>query len=210
MSDAGLPPQLIAGLDRELEGTSRRALAESAARTSAAYRDGRGSAGVIRDASDALAYAVIRAPATYAAARAALLETALRVPAFAPRRLLDAGAGAGAASWAAVEVFGDLATAVWLDANPTLLDLAGRLAAEASAALRDAERLLGNLTRTPLPAADLVIASYVLAEIAPAAQAGLGAALWAATEGVLVLVEPGTPAGQRSRPARHVWLMPPG
>ena len=194
MADAGLPPQLIAALDRELEGASRKDLTESAARTSAAYREGRSSAGVIRDASDALAYAVSRAPATYAAALAAITEASARLTGFAPRSLLDVGAGAGAASWAATEVFPDLDGAVWLDANPALLDLAGRLAVQ-SPALGKAERRLGDINRAALPSADLVLASYVLAEIAPAAQPALVAALWAACEGLLVLVEPGTPAG---------------
>jgi ribosomal protein RSM22 (predicted rRNA methylase) len=41
----------------------------------------------------------------------------------------------------------------------------------------------------------LVTASYVLAEVAAPAQAGLVERLWSACEGVLILVEPGTPAG---------------
>jgi ribosomal protein RSM22 (predicted rRNA methylase) len=40
-----------------------------------------------------------------------------------------------------------------------------------------------------------VLASYALAEIAPAAQPGVVGALWAACRGVLAIVEPGTPAG---------------
>ena len=42
---------------------------------------------------------------------------------------------------------------------------------------------------------DLVMASYVLAEIAAPRQATLVRALWAATRGVLALVEPGVPDG---------------
>ena len=46
-------------------------------------------------------------------------------------------------------------------------------------------------------------ASYVLAEIPPAAQIGVIERLWSACEGVLVLVEPGSPAGfERLRAAR--------
>lgn len=40
-----------------------------------------------------------------------------------------------------------------------------------------------------------MLASYALAEIAPAAQAAVVGALWDACGGILALVEPGTPAG---------------
>src|ERR1700751_5226353 len=98
-----LPAALRAAIARELEGVSRKGLAERTARTTAAYRAGRGSSGVIREADDALAYARARLPATYAACTQAFEEARARAPGFAPRRLLDAGAGPGAASWAAVE-----------------------------------------------------------------------------------------------------------
>jgi ribosomal protein RSM22 (predicted rRNA methylase) len=40
-----------------------------------------------------------------------------------------------------------------------------------------------------------VLASYALAEIAPGALRAVVERLWSACEGVLALVEPGTPAG---------------
>jgi ribosomal protein RSM22 (predicted rRNA methylase) len=53
----------------------------------------------------------------------------------------------------------------------------------------------GDLMAGPFPKADLVLASYALAEIPPAAQSQVVASLWAATGGLLAIVEPGTPAG---------------
>jgi ribosomal protein RSM22 (predicted rRNA methylase) len=43
--------------------------------------------------------------------------------------------------------------------------------------------------------ADLVVASYALAEIGPARQGEVVDRLWGQTLGMLILVEPGTPAG---------------
>ena len=71
----------------------------------------------------------------------------------------------------------------------------------ASAAFRS-----GDLT-TEVPAADLVVAAYALAEVPAAGQARAIAALWAAARQMLVLVEPGTPAGfARLRAARDRLL----
>ena len=191
-----LPGPLRVALERALEGVPRKGLAERAARTSDAYRAGRPSSGVIREADDALAYALTRLPATYAACARALGEAARRAPGFAPQSLLDAGAGTAAASWAASAVWPGLTAVTWLDASPPFLALAAQLAAEGPPSLRAADARRVDLTSAgPWPKADLVVASYALAEIAPDRQASTIAELWIACEGVLILVEPGTPAG---------------
>jgi ribosomal protein RSM22 (predicted rRNA methylase) len=191
-----LPAALRGAIERELEGVPRKGLAERAARTSAAYRAGGTSAAVIREAGDALAYALARLPATYAACAAALAEAQARAPGFSPRRMLDAGSGTAAASWAAVETWPQVQAVTWLDASAPFLASAARLAQGGPAVLQAAEPRRADLAGGgPWPAADLVVASYALAEIAPAAQGRVVHSLWAACEGVLVLVEPGTPAG---------------
>lgn len=191
-----LPPPLRAAIDRELAGASRRDLAERTAATTAGYRAGRTSSVVIKDRGDALAYALARLPATYAACANVFAEAQRMAPAFAPTSLLDAGAGPGGGSWAATEAWSSLRQVCWLDASPLFLDLAERLAREGPAALQNADARRLDLTATAtLPGAALVMASYALAEIAPSAQAALVGALWSACEGVLALVEPGTPAG---------------
>ncbi len=191
-----LPPALRQAADRLLEGVSRKGLAEQSARISAHYRAGQSSAGVVGSASDATAYVLTRLPATYAAGAHVLAEAARIAPDFEPRTLLDAGAGPGGASWAALETWPGIGAATLLDSNRAFLEMAGALAAEGPPALRDAQRLRGDLTAPQdWPVADLVVASYALAEIAPARQAATVAALWASAQGLLVLIEPGTPAG---------------
>jgi ribosomal protein RSM22 (predicted rRNA methylase) len=191
-----LPARLRAAIDRELEGVSRKDLAERTARTSQTYRQGGTSAAVIRNAEDALAYALARLPATYAACAAAFAETARMAPGFTPKSLLDAGSGTAAASWAALETWPGLASATWLDASPPFLDMAQRLAREGPAPLAAAERRRADLTGGgPWPKSELVAASYALAEIPEARQAEVVLSLWNACDGVLALIEPGTPAG---------------
>jgi ribosomal protein RSM22 (predicted rRNA methylase) len=191
-----LPWALRAAIEQALEGVPRKNLAERARATSEAYRAGAPSSGVIRDADDALAYALTRLPATFAACAAVLDEAARMAPAFLPRSVLDAGAGTAAASWAALETWPGVEAVTWLDASPPFLNLAASLSAEAPPPLKAADARRVDLTSAgPWPKAELVVASYALAEIAAERQAAVVRSLWEACEGVLALVEPGTPAG---------------
>lgn len=188
-----LPPQLRSAIDREMAGVSRQTMAERTAATTTTYRAGGTSAAAIRGRDDALAYALARLPATYAACAEVFSEAMRMVPAFAPASLLDAGCGPGGGTWAAVEAWSSLSAVTWLDANPPFLDLAQRLAADGPLPATTVQR--GDLVVGGYPQADLVLASYALAEIAPTSQRQVVTHLWNACRGVLALVEPGTPAG---------------
>ena len=195
MTAPDLPAELKAALDARLHGLSRNDAAGRAAVISRTYRDGGGS-GAIRTEADALAYALARMPATYAAVTACLNALAEITPDFAPKSLLDVGAGPGTASWAAAEAFSSLQGLTLLDANNALRALALELVSgssrlrgmtyqqgEARAALASAE------------AADLVVASYVIGEMSEGERSALAALMWAKTRDTLLVVEPGTPAG---------------
>ena len=201
-----LPAALKAALEAELVGVSRRDLGERRAAATAAYRAGGTSSAVIRGGEDALAYALARLPATYAAAAAVFAEAAARAPGFAPASLLDAGCGPGGASWAAAAAWPSLTSATWFDASAPFLDLARRLGSGPLAATA----VRGDLRSGEFPATDLVVASYALAEIAPAEQARVVDGLWAASRGLLIVIEPGTPAGWARLLAAREALMAAG
>jgi ribosomal protein RSM22 (predicted rRNA methylase) len=190
-----LPAELKAALEAKLEGLSRNDVAARAALISKTYRDGGGS-GAIKSESDALAYALARMPATYAAVSACLNALADVRPDFAPASLLDVGAGPGTASWAVAQAFPSVTSFALFDANHPLRTLAldfsrdgarlGELkyeAGDARAALARAET------------ADLVIASYLIGELGEAERLSFAEAMWAKTRDTLLIVEPGTPAG---------------
>ena len=198
MTPPALPATLRAALDRKTQGLSRSDAAVRAAVISQTYRSGGGSI-AIRSESDALAYALARMPATYAAVVASLNALREIRPELAPRTLLDVGAGPGTATWAAAQAFDCLNGFTAIDANPALRTLALDLVsdqtrlrhlhysqAEASAGLRDAAA-----------GTDLVVASYVVGELGTDRQAALADLMWAATRDILLVVEPGTPAGYR-------------
>src|SRR5712671_3655660 len=111
-----LPAELKSALDAKLHGLSRNDAAQRSAAISQTYRGGGGSAS-IRTEADALAYALARMPATYAAVTASLNALCEIRPDFTPKRLLDVGAGPGTATWAAAEAFSSLADFTAIDAN---------------------------------------------------------------------------------------------
>ncbi len=195
--DTDLPPGLKSGLDSLAQGKSRRTIARRAEAISLLYRSGAGSGEAIRNEDDALAYAFTRLPATFAAVTAVLTALREACPDFLPRTLIDAGAGPGAGAWAAQQL-GQFDKIRLIDDNPHLRALAlGLLAAGAAPALCHATYDQGDLGALLASAApvDLVIASYVVGELAPDSLARTADALWSAAGGMLAVIEPGTPAG---------------
>src|SRR5258708_218721 len=189
------PAELKSALEQKLQGLPRNEAASRAALISKTYRDGGGSR-AIKSETDALAYALARMPATYAAVAASLNALCEIRPDFAPQSLLDAGAGPGTASWAAAEAFSSLTSFALLDDNPALRALALDLA-RGSARLGDLTYDKGE-ARTLLAQtepADLVVASYMIGELEETALTGLAALLWSRNRDTLVIVEPGYPAG---------------
>jgi ribosomal protein RSM22 (predicted rRNA methylase) len=197
--DAALPEALRAAIERRLEGQGRAGLAQRAQALSEGYRGGRASSALVKGEADALAYALTRTPATYAAARRALDEVLALRPGFDPSDLLDVGAGPGGGGWAALDALPGLSSVTRLDHSPAFLDLAEDLAAAGPAPLASAARLRADLADPALspPEADLVLAAYALTEIPAAALPGLVERLWSATRGLFLVVEPGTPEAWR-------------
>ena len=155
-------------------------------RLSNAYRSDR-PARAARTQAEVAAYLAYRAPATFCAAAFAFDQVRRRRPDWRPRSLLDAGAGPGVATWAALETWPSLA-------ELTLVEVEQKMIAAGRELLPDAAWVAGDVAAAR-GRADLVVASYVLGELPdPTATADR---LWRQTADTLVLIEPGTPAGYR-------------
>jgi ribosomal protein RSM22 (predicted rRNA methylase) len=209
MSSA-LPTHLTTALDRLTEGVSRNVLARRAAAISEAYRSG-GSSAVISDDTDALAYALVRMPATYAAVAACLDVLQAARPDFAPASLIDLGAGPGTATLAAAEAFPSLARIALTDTNERLHALA-RLLMRTSDRLRNAQYKLSSARAflNGVDDADLVVASYVIGELDDGECAALASLMWRRARDVLMIVEPGTPEGYQRIIALRAQLIAEG
>jgi ribosomal protein RSM22 (predicted rRNA methylase) len=163
--------------------------------------------GHVHDAASAEAYAAARMPATYAACARAMAAAADRLPGFNPLRLLDVGAGTGAASWAAIAVWPSLAVLTLVDREPAAVAVGRRIAAAGPADLAGATWSVADINGEQPTRTDLVVAAYVLGELPAADTAATVGRLWATADGVLILVEPGSRAGfERIRTARAALI----
>ena len=177
---------LRGAIDRSVHASE--AVAAAAGDLSTAYRgDGTSRLG---DARAAEAYAAVRMPATFAAGARAMSAGAERLPGFAPASLLDLGAGPGATSWAATAIWPTIESVVAVEPERAAIELGRRLAGD-----RDWSWRPGDAAAIELEPADVVATGYLLGELTPDARARVVDRAWAATRGVLVLVEPGSRAG---------------
>ena len=190
-----LPGTLMEALSQLPEGIRQEELHKEAQSLSLQYRSQDGSGGrLVTKDIQASAYAVARMPATYGAIVKAL-RYALDAADIRPRTLLDAGAGTGAASWAAAALL-QLDEAVCLEREAAMRRLGQSLMQAGPAVLQNARWLERDLFQDMVTErAGLVIAAYVLNEMTEEGRAAAAHKLWNAAEQMLLLVEPGTPAG---------------
>lgn len=192
-----LPKDLREALDGLLSRYSPGELAKPVQKLMRQYREGFDpSIQVLGSDTDVAAYAAYRMPATYSAAFSAFDQTAAVASGFAPRSQFDIGGGTGAAIWASTQLWPSLERITVLEQATGAIALGRRLTRQTeTASLRNAEWRRGDIGKDSvrLPA-DLVTVSYVLGELPPETRADIVKWLAANTE-MLVLIEPGTPAG---------------
>jgi ribosomal protein RSM22 (predicted rRNA methylase) len=209
------PDPLTAAVQAGLRGTGAASLSAGVARLMDAYRSGEVPATpVLASGRDVAAYAAYRMPATVAATGAAWTELRRALPGWEPSSVLDLGAGTGGASWAVAAGLGAV-TLTLLEQSADAIRLGQAiLAGAASASLRTARwhswRLGQGDGQDPVPGhADLAVSAYVLGELSPPQQDRL-VALAIAAAPVVLLVEPGTPAGHRRILAARDQLLAAG
>ncbi|NLM11904.1 MAG: rRNA methyltransferase [Clostridiaceae bacterium] len=192
-----LPQSLRSAIENLLESVSHSELLTDAQNISMRYRSQRGKEEpLITEETEALAYAASRMPATYGAIHTAL-ENSLAQVTYRPKTLVDVGAGTGAASWAADSIL-NLDNITCIEKENAMLDIGKELMKHGSDTLRSAKWIKNDLVTTDIPDADLVIAAYVLNEIAGNKRKDVIKKLWSAADMMLLIVEPGTPAGYLS------------
>ena len=194
-----LPVELREETQRLLEGENPAALCEAAERLSERYREGGGTGKrLVGGKRDILAYAAARMPATYAAVSRAL-ALSLECCGSLPESVLDAGAGTGAGAAAAYALTG-CGDITCVEREQSMIEAGRRLLAAGGI---DARWIRADLSDGLPQKAALVLSSYCLNEMTPAARTKAVEELWNAAHRALLIVEPGTPAGfEQLRAAR--------
>lgn len=193
-----LPPTLQAAIDSELTGVSPQALAGAVDRLSSRYRDPKGASRQFMAADiDRNAYIACRMPATYAVVCRVLDEIKRLMPDVAPKTLLDLGSGPGTALWGACGMFDSLEQLYALEADARLLAIGKKMAVKSGLhALQQTDWRLQDLrSLSAFPETDIAIASYALGELSAEEQIEVLSRVWLSVDQILVLIEPGTPAG---------------
>lgn len=189
-----LPAALREAMEQQLNGVQSGKMIQDAQALSLRYRtqSGRGER-LLTGENEACAYAVARMPATFGAVLSSLEQT-LEVTGYRPETLLDAGAGTGAATWAADSLL-ELKRVTCVERESAMLKIGKMMMQHGSEALRSAKWIQQDLVQDePVENAGLVIAAYVLNEMTAQGRLIAAEKLWKAADRILLLVEPGTPA----------------
>lgn len=194
MTDMELPIELKIAIEDQLTGINYAQLMQDAQMLSKSYRteSGHGKR-LLKNDNEAVAYSVVRMPATYGAVHSALKYT-LDLADCDIKSLLDIGAGTGAASWAADSLL-DLQSILCLEREHAMYEVGHKMMLNGSPSLSEARWIQHDLvTDSITEKADLVIASYVLNELDDENRMKALDKLWDATNKIALIVEPGTPA----------------
>lgn len=191
-----LPAEVRAIVDDALKDLSTQELAAAQEYLSGQYRSNATTKSFhLSEEILAKAYLAARLPATYAASYAALSAVTARLQDFQPQSLLDVGAGPASATLAALRHWQSIRQVTLLEGSALIQRWGERLLAPLTPLT--STWLLTDL-RVDLPdlaSHNLVILAYVLNELTADMRRSLVDQLWSRTRGVLVIVEPGTPAG---------------
>ena len=190
-----IPGMLNEALMQLTKETQQSVLQKQAQDISLAYRSQESSgARLVTTGIQATAYAAARMPATYSAVAKAL-GYALDISSLQPKTMIDAGAGTGAGSWAAAGLLA-LDDILCLERESAMRRVGEVLMQYGPPSLKSARWMECDLQQNEIgERAELVLAAYVLNEMTTAGRAAAVQKLWKAAKGMLLLVEPGTPAG---------------
>lgn len=142
---------------------------------------------------EALAYSIMRMPATYGAVYSALKHTLERIEGNI-QSVLDIGAGTGAATWAISELL-ETKNMRCFEREQVMLEL-GKAFMSQNPKLKDVSWDYMDIVEDNLDAkADLVVTSYMLNEIKPENRKSVIGKIIKSSNHIVLMIEPGTPEG---------------
>ena len=189
-----LPTQLVTAIEKAANLQSLAKLRSQVQDITRIYKKGNGKGKrLLTTPQQILAYQIARMPATYGASLTAL-NYSVESSGITPNTMIDAGAGTGAATWAAYSNCDSLHSIVCLEREPHMIN-AGQSLIQGSEELSQLVNWVEHdLVSSPLDIrADLVITSYVLNELRNEQKSVVLKKLWNATDSLFLVICPGTP-----------------
>lgn len=182
-------------IDELTQGVPVAVLKTTAARLSEKYRNDKGGKRILTE-TEAAVYAAVRMPATFAAVGAAL-GYALECTDDTFESLMDFGAGTGAAALAA-DMLVSPERVICLEREAAMRNVGSALLEAYGGGPAKAEWGCFDITAEDTEdTADMVVSSYMLNELSAGSAENAAVKMWAAARKMLLIVEPGTPAGYK-------------
>ena len=188
-----VPEELKENINKLLEKNQINKIFEDAQNVSDRYRKNEGiGKRLLTKESEAVSYAISRMPATYAAV-SSVLEQILDSYHESLTSIIDVGAGTGAAVWA----INDRTTSndiKCLEREESMISIGKKLMENTD--LNDVKWDKFDILKDDIKEnGDLVISSYMINELPKEEREKAVKKMWNATNKLLVIIEPGTPAG---------------
>ena len=187
-------PQELKEQIEKISSIQHKKIIEESQVISKKYRenDGKGKR-LVEKESEAIAYAISRMPATYCAVYSVLAQSLKKYDQDI-KTVLDIGAGTGAATLAVTNLI-DTEKVICVGREMEMRKVGKQLMENN---LPNVEWKSFDLNKDEIPEkADLVITSYVINELTKEDRQKAIEKMWDATNGMLVVIEPGTPEGFR-------------
>ena len=189
-----IPEQLEKAIEEKIKNVKLAELKQCASKLSEKYmKQERTGDTLLNTEIEALAYAIMRMPATYGAVYTTLKNTLERIDSNI-QSVLDIGAGTGAATWAINDLLKSNNIRCF-EREQVMLEL-GKSFMSQNPELRDVSWEYADIVKDNLDVkADLVITSYMLNEIKPEERNKVIHKLIESSNHIIVIIEPGTPEG---------------
>ena len=189
-----IPQELKIALENQLVGVKSNKIIEKSQEISNRYRNNTGDGKVlINKQEEALSYAISRMPSTYCAIYSALDHT-LENYNEKINTCYDMGAGTGAATWA-INQFIHLEKSTCFEREEVMIDIGKKLMENAEFSQQTEWKQFNILKEDLKEKADFVITSYMINELPEENKNEIIKKLWNMTNKILLIMEPGTPAG---------------
>lgn len=187
-----IPQELKDQIEKISTGLKHKNVIEESQSISKKYRenDGKGKK-MITKQTEAIAYAISRMSATYCAVYS-VISKVLDNYNEEIQTVLDIGAGTGAATWAIKEVINPQKVTC-LEREQAMRNIGKQLMCNnlENVEWKEFDLISGNINKN----ADLVVTSYVINELSENNRKIAIEKMWEATNGLLIIIEPGTPEG---------------